>query len=75
MDLEQIRRKISEAIPGARVQVRDLTGTGDHFEVFVASGAFAGKTRLEQHRMIYAALGTDMAGPIHALAIRTEVGT
>ena len=73
MDLEQIKRKITAAIPDAKVQVRDLTGTGDHFEVHVASGAFAGRTRLEQHRMIYAALGEDMAGPIHALAIRTEV--
>ena len=69
----EIEEKIRAALPDARVDCRDLTGTGDHFEVRVVSTAFDGKSRIEQHRMIYAALGEAMSGPIHALALKTEV--
>ena len=73
MSPREIEDKILAALPGAKVEVRDLTGTGDHFSARVQSAAFEGKTRVEQHRMIYTALGAAMNGPIHALALETEV--
>lgn len=54
------------------VEVTDLTGTKDHLQALVVSPAFAGKTRIEQHKMVYAALGDLMNGPIHALALTTR---
>jgi stress-induced morphogen len=67
---EEIRRLIETALPGARVQVADTTGAGDHFEVEVRAAAFAGKTLVEQHQLVYGALGSLMPR-IHALALRT----
>jgi len=69
----EIEDKIRAVLPDAQVEVRDLTGTGDHFAARVVSAAFAGKSRIEQHRMIYGALGEAMKGPIHALSLETEV--
>jgi len=70
----QIEEQIRAAFPDAlAIEARDLTGTGDHFALRVVSAAFAGKTRVEQHRMIYAALGEAMNGPIHALTLDLEV--
>jgi stress-induced morphogen len=68
---EEIERRIADALPGARVSARDTTGAGDHFEVHVAAAAFTGKSLVEQHRLVYGALGTLMPA-IHALALRTE---
>jgi stress-induced morphogen len=68
---EDIRRRIEEAFPGADVSVADSTGAGDHFDVRVRATAFAGRTLVEQHQLVYGALGTLM-GRIHALALRTE---
>ncbi|MBI1195307.1 MAG: BolA/IbaG family iron-sulfur metabolism protein [Gammaproteobacteria bacterium] len=59
---------IENGLPGSAVQV---TGDGTHFEAFVVSEAFTGKSRLQQHRMVYATLGSNMEGAIHALSIRT----
>lgn len=73
MSPREVEEKIRAALPDAQVEVRDLTGTGDHFAARVVCAAFAGKTRVEQHRMIYSALGEAMKGPIHALALETEV--
>lgn len=67
---EDIRRSIEAAFPGARVQVADTTGAGDHFEVAVSAAAFAGKTMVEQHRLVYGALAGLMP-QIHALSVRT----
>ena len=67
---EEIRRSIVEALPGARVEVADTTGAGDHFEVEVAAPAFTGKTLLEQHQLVYRALGRLMSD-VHALSLRT----
>ncbi len=53
------------------VHIKDLTGTQDHFEATVVSGAFEGKTKIEQHQLVYSALGELMAGPVHALALNT----
>jgi len=75
-DLAEVRRLIETALPGSEVEVRDLTGGGDHLAVVVAAAQFAGKGLLEQHRMIHAALRDKMppAGTeIHALQIKTVV--
>ena len=58
MTAEEIRTKIEHGLPGSRVQVRDTTGTGDHFEATVVAEQFAGKNMVEQHRMVYSILGT-----------------
>jgi stress-induced morphogen len=69
---EEIRRSIEAALPGARVSVADSTGAGDHFEVQVSAPAFVGKSLVEQHQLVYGALGQLMP-QIHALALRTTV--
>lgn len=68
---EEIQRRIEAALPGARVVVADTTGAGDHFDVQVTAAEFAGKGLVEQHRMVYGALGQLMPA-IHALALRTQ---
>jgi stress-induced morphogen len=72
MTSDQVRARILAALPGAEVEVSDLTGTNDHYEARVAAPQFAGKTRLEQHQMVYRALGDAMKSEIHALALRTS---
>ena len=67
---EDVRQSIEAALPGARVAVTDTTGAGDHFEVEVHAAAFAGKTLVEQHQLVYRALGRLMP-QIHALSLRT----
>ena len=68
---DEIRRRIEAALPEARVDVADTTGAGDHFEVNVRASAFAGKTLVEQHQLVYGAIGNLMP-QIHALSLRTE---
>jgi stress-induced morphogen len=68
----QIEAKILSAVPDARVEIRDTTGGGDHWEAVVVSSAFEGKSLVERHRMIYAALGDWMRAEIHALALTTQ---
>jgi len=65
---ERIRQGVDAV---SHVRVRDLTGTRDHWEALIVSEAFSGKTQIEQHQMVYAALGELMAGPVHALALKT----
>jgi stress-induced morphogen len=72
VDPEEIRRRLEAALPQARVAVADTTGAGDHFEVEVRSPAFAGKTLVEQHQLVYGALGGLMSR-IHALSLQTAV--
>ena len=55
----------------SHIEVKDLTGTKDHYEALVVSSAFQGKSRIDQHKMVYAALGDLMDGPVHALALKT----
>ena len=71
MDESEIRRLIKEALPDAKVEIRDLAGDGDHYSATVVSAAFQGKTRVQQHQMVYAALGELMDGPVHALTFKT----
>lgn len=74
LDPEELRRRIEAALPGAEVTVRDTTGGGDHFEARVLAADFAGKTRVQQHQMVYAPLRDLLAtGELHALALTTEV--
>ena len=72
---EEIKLRIEAAIPGAEVAVEDLTGGGDHFRAEVLADAFAGKSRIEQHRMVYDVFGPEVGGPIHALSIKTQTRT
>jgi len=67
-ELEQL---LVAAFPDAQVKITDLTGTQDHYQVRVISAAFAGRAPLARHRQVYAALGSAMSGPIHALALET----
>jgi stress-induced morphogen len=69
---DEIRSKIADAIPGAEVTVKDLTGGGDHYAATVVAAAFRGQGPVDRHRMVYAALGSAMNGPIHALALTTR---
>ena len=70
--LDAVRSLLLSAFPRSQVELTDLTGTQDHLQALVVSPAFAGKTRIEQHKMVYAALGDLMNGPIHALALTTR---
>jgi acid stress-induced BolA-like protein IbaG/YrbA len=72
MTSQEIRDRIQAEIAGAQAVVRDYTGTGDHFEVQVVAQAFEGKTLVERHQMVYAALGAAVDGrTIHALSLKT----
>ncbi len=73
MDATEIERLIKEAIPDAVVTVEDLRGDGDHYAAHVVSAAFRGKTRVQQHQMVYKALQGRMGGVLHALALQTSV--
>lgn len=68
---EEIERLIKAAFPDARIDLEDLTGTKDHYQATIVSSAFADKSPLQQHRLVYGALGSAMSGPIHALALKT----
>jgi stress-induced morphogen len=68
---DEIRALILTALPGAEVSVTDTTGGGDHYAATVVSAAFGGRGPVDRHRLIYAALGDAMRGPIHALALET----
>lgn len=71
MDAAEITRMIVESIPDARVTIEDLRGDGDHYAALVVSPVFRGKTRVQQHQMVYAALKGRMGGELHALALQT----
>jgi stress-induced morphogen len=66
---EDIVAKIRETIPDAQVVLKDLTGTADHWEASIVSAAFAGKSLIQRHRLVMAALAEEMKGPIHALTL------
>jgi stress-induced morphogen len=69
---EELKERIEAAIPDAQADVTDLTGGGDHFRAKVVAPAFAGMSRIEQHRRVYAVFGDDIGGPIHALSLETR---
>jgi stress-induced morphogen len=72
MDAHEIERLIKEGIPDAKVSIRDLAGDGDHYAAEVVSASFKGKTRVQQHQMVYKALQGNMGGVLHALALQTS---
>ena len=73
MDATQIEVLIRQSLPDAQVTIRDLRGDGDHYAARVVSSAFAGKTRVQQHQMVYQALQGRMGEELHALALQTDV--
>jgi stress-induced morphogen len=73
MDGPEIERLIKQAFPDAQVIVVDMAGDGDHFAARVTSETFKGKSRIQQHQMVYAALQGQMGGVLHALALETLV--
>ena len=72
MDAGEIERLIREAMPDAAVTIADLRGDGDHYAAMVVSEAFRGKSRVQQHQMVYQALQGRMGGELHALALQTS---
>ena len=68
----EVKRMIESHIPDSRAEVQDMTGTMDHFDVDVVSPAFAGKSIMEQHKMVHAAVGEHLTTTIHALKIKTR---
>jgi len=71
MDAQEIERLIKAALPDVQVAITDLAGDGDHFAAHVIARQFAGKTRVQQHKMVYDALQGRMGGALHALALTT----
>ena len=71
MNARDIESFIKEAFPDAEVTITDLAGDGDHFAAHVVADAFKGKSRVQQHQMVYAALKGRMGGELHALALQT----
>jgi stress-induced morphogen len=73
MAAREIEALIKSAIPDARVSIRDLAGDGDHYAAEVVAESFRGKSRVQQHQMVYNALKGTMGGALHALALQTGV--
>ena len=72
MDLKEIEALIKEALPDAEVDIQDLAGDGNHYSATITSGAFLGKSKIEQHKMVYGSLKGKMGNELHALAIKTK---
>ncbi|MCC6468453.1 MAG: BolA family transcriptional regulator [Alphaproteobacteria bacterium] len=72
MNAGEIERLIKECLPDAEVRIEDLRGDGDHYAAHVVSAAFKGKSRVQQHQMVYQALKGRMGGELHALALQTS---
>jgi stress-induced morphogen len=72
MAAADIERFIKDALPDAEVSIRDLAGDGNHYAATVKSSAFKGKSRVQQHQMVYASLKGRMGGELHALALTTQ---
>ncbi|MBX9898729.1 MAG: BolA/IbaG family iron-sulfur metabolism protein [Qipengyuania sp.] len=75
MAAADIEAMICAALPGAEVTIRDLAGDGDHYAAHVVAPQFAGIGRVQQHKLVYAALGGRMGGELHALQVTTQVPT
>jgi len=71
MHAEELENLLRDAFPDAEIAIEDLAGDGDHYRARIRSAAFAGKTRVAQHQMVYAALKGRMGGVLHALALDT----
>ena len=71
MEPDDVKKLLDQAFPGADLDLVDLTGTRDHYQLRIVHAAFSGKNLIEQHQLVYRALGDAMSGPIHALALKT----
>jgi len=71
MEVAEIKLKIQQALPSAHVEVKDLTGGGDHFEALVVTPEFEGRSLVERHQVVYRALGDAMRQRVHALTLKT----
>jgi len=72
MDLKEIETLIKEALPNAKVDIQDLAGDGNHYSAIVTSTEFSGKSKIEQHKIVYNSLKGKMGNELHALAIKTK---
>ncbi|WP_417680476.1 BolA family protein [Roseibium sp.] len=72
MDANEIKALIQEALPDAKIEIRDLAGDGDHYAANVVSETFRGISRVQQHQLVYKALKGNMGGELHALALQTS---
>jgi len=72
MNLKEIEQLIKESIPDALVEIQDLAGDGNHYSATVSSSKFIGKSKIEQHKIVYASLKGKMGNELHALAIKTK---
>ena len=72
MDLKEIEALIKEALPNAKIEIQDLAGDGNHYSATITSSEFLGKSKIEQHKMVYSSLKGKMGNELHALAIKTK---
>ena len=72
MNLKEIEKLIKESIPDALVEIQDLAGDGNHYSATISSSEFIGKSKIEQHKIVYASLKGKMGNELHALAIKTK---
>ena len=72
MDLKELEKYIKEAMPDASIEIQDLAGDGNHYSATVISSLFSGKSKIEQHKMVYSSLKGKMGNELHALAIKTK---
>ena len=72
MDLEEIEKLIKKSLPDASIDIQDLAGDKNHYSATITSSIFAGKTKIEQHKIVYASLNGKMGNELHALSIKTK---
>ena len=72
MDLKEIEALIKEALPDAIIDIQDLAGDGNHYSATITSSNFSGKSKIEQHKIVYNSLKGKMGNELHALAIKTK---
>ena len=72
MDIKEIETLIKEALPDAIIEIQDLAGDSNHYSVTITSSKFSGKSKIEQHKMVYNSLKGKMGNELHALAIKTK---
>ena len=73
MELKEIEKLIKASIPDALVEIHDLAGDGNHYSATVSSSSFVGKSKIEQHKIVYASLKGKMGNELHALEIKTKI--
>ena len=72
MDLKEIEKYIKKAMPDAVIEIQDLAGDGNHYSATITSSQFSGKSKIEQHKMVYNSLKGKMGNELHALSLTTE---